>query len=469
MIKWTHLVMIEVAVVDEVRGIGAAEQQLRFETVGDAPSAQRVAADDSEVGGAPRLRMANRQQVRLEAVDLDSRIEPDHPARAIWRVLEPLNLVRFYQPIKALEGKPGQDATDPRILIALWLYAISEGVSSAREIARLCERHDAYRWLCGGVSVNHHMISDFRKDHGDALDDLFSQVLGVLMHKRLVSLHRIAQDGMRVRASAGAASFHREPTLQRCLDEAKARVAELQAQAEQNDPERSARVKAAQERAARQREARVEQALKELEQIQATKATAKNHPQRKTETRVSTTDPDARRMKMANGGYNPAYNLQFATDTESRVIVALRASNDGNDNHQLKPMLDQIKAHTHRLPGQILLDGGYMNFAAIEDAAARGIEVFAPLRQNKDYHIDPYAPQPGDSSAIIAYRQRMASAEGKEIYKQRAATAETINADLRTWRGLGRLLLRGTAKVLIAARWSALTYNILRGITMGWL
>jgi transposase len=464
--------MDEVAVVGErPEGKLTDREQLRFATVAGTRSA---AADDREVNRAPRLRMANRHQLRLEAVDPDSRLAQDHPARAIWRVLERLDLRRFYQPIKAVEGQPGQDTTDPRILIALWLLALSEGVSSARAIARLCEAHDGYRWICGGVSVNHHMLSDFRKAHDDALDNLFSQVLAVLMHKNLVSLHRVAQDGMRVRASAGAASFHRQPTLQQCLDKAKARVAELKAQGEQSDDQRGACAKAAQERVAREREARVEEAVKELEQIQSAKASAKNHPQRKTETRVSTTDPEARRMKMANGGYHPAYNLQFATDVESRIIVAVRASNDGNDNHQLKPTLDEIKQRTHRLPSQILpsqilLDGGYMNFAAIEAAAARGVEVFAPPRENKDYHINPWLPQPGDSPAIFAYRQRMATGEGKEIYKQRAATAETVNADLRTWRGLGRLLLRGTAKVLIAATWSALTYNILRAISMGWL
>jgi len=332
----------------------------------------------------------------------------------------------------------------------------------------LCELHDAYRWICGGVSVNHHMISDFRSEHSEALDNLFTQVLAVLMHRGLVRLHRVAQDGMRVRASAGAASFRRQPTLERCLVEAKARVAELKVEA-QTEACRNARVKAARERAAREREARVEQALKELEQIQAAKAQAKNHPQRKTETRVSTTDPEARRMKMANGGYNPAYNLQFATDTESRIIVGVQACNDGTDSHRLKPMLDELAQRVEHLPDQVLVDGGYMNFVAVERAAERGVEVFAPPRENKTYHIDPFAVQPGDSAAIAAYRQRMASPEGKEIYKQRAATAETVNADLRTWRGLGRLLVRGSAKVLTVAVWSALTYNVMRGITMGWL
>jgi len=460
-----------VAAVEEVPEGGVAGQQLQFEPLGGSSPIQQSdpVGEAAAVQQTPRLRLADRLQLRLEALDLDSRLAPDHSARAIWRVLERLELARFYQPIKAVAGKPGQNTTDPKILIALWLYAISEDVSSAREIDRLCETHDAYRWICGGVSVNYHMISDFRSEHSEGLDDLFTQVLAVLMHRGLVGLKRVAQDGMRVRASAGAASFRRQPTLEQCLVEAKLRVEALKTEAERTDAYRSARVKAARERAAREREARVEQALRELKLIQAAKAKAKNHPQRTTETRVSTTDPEARRMKMANGGYNPAYNLQFSTDTESRVIVGVQACNDGTDSHRLEPMLEESEKRAQRLPGQVLVDGGYMNFAAVEHAAERAIEVFAPPRENKTYHIDPCAPQRGDTAVIAAYRQRMASAEGKEIYKERAATAETIHADLRTWRGLGRLLVRGTAKVLTVALWSALTYNILRALTMGWL
>jgi transposase len=417
---------------------------------------------------APRLRLANRQQLRWETVDLDSRVEQSHPARAIWRGLERMNLSLFYWPIKAVEGRPGQDATDPRILIGLWLYALSEGVSSAREIARLCERHDAYRWICGGVSVNYHMISDFRSAHGAALDDLFTQVLAVLMHRGLLSLKRVAQDGTRVRASAGTASFRREPRLRRCLAEAKAHLEALKLEAEQPDVQRGARVQAAQERAAREREARVEQALHELEQIKAAKARAKNHPQRNTETRVSTTDPAARRMKMADGGYRPAYNLQFSTDTDSRVIVGVQACNDGTDSHRLEPMLDEIKRRVEHLPAQTLADGGYLNFAAIERAAARGVEVFVPPRENRTCH-DPFTVQPHDNEVIAAYRRRMASPKGKETYKQRAATAETVNADLKTWRGLDRLRVRGLTKVLSVALWSALAYNLMRAVAMGWL
>jgi len=416
---------------------------------------------------AVRVREPNRKQMILKPEDLDSLIGAEHPARAIWRVLEGMELSGFYRPIKAREGSAGRDATDPRMLLALWLYGLSEGVNSAREIERLCQAHAAYRWICGGVSVNYHTLSDFRGGSGAALDELMSQVLAVLMHKRLLKLYRVAQDGTRVRASAGSASFRRKRTLERCLKQARAHLASLGAEAADCSP--GARVEAAQRRAAREREQRVEQALGELKQLSAAKAQARNHPQRQGEARVSTTDPEARVMKLGDGGFAPAYNLQFATDTESRIIVGVRATNSGSDSRQLEPMQEEIARRTAATPKQHLADGGYMNFASVERSAARGIEVFSPPRENRTYHIDPLTPQPGDSPAIADYRQRMASVQGQAIYRQRAATAETVNADLKTWRGLDRLLLRGLDKVLTVAIWSALTYNLIRAIRMDWL
>jgi transposase len=416
-----------------------------------------------------RLREPNRKQLILQSVDYETLIDAEHPARAIWRVLEGLDLSRFCAPIKARENGPGRDATDPRMLLGLWLYGLSEGVNSAREIERLSTAHSAYRWLCGGVSVNHHLLSDFRSGHRAALDELFTQVLGLLLDQRLISLSRVAQDGTRVRASAGAASFRRKARLKACMGAARHHLELLNAEAERDPAQGSARQRAADLRAARDYEERCQRAVARLAELDAHQAAAKNHPQRKSETRISTTDPEARVMKMADGGFRPAYNLQFATDTESRIIVGVAANNSGTDSQQLAPMLDEIERRTGALPRQHLADGGYMNFAAVERAAARGVEVFVPPRANRTYHIDPLTAQPADSAAIAAYRTRMGSAEGKRIYLERAATAETVNADLKTWRGLDRLLLRGPTKVLMLATWSALAYNLMRSIKMGWL
>ena len=258
-----------------------------------------------------------------------------------------------------------------------------------------------------------------------------SQVLAVLMHKRLLKLYRVAQDGTRVRASAGSASFRRKHPLERCLKEARAHLAALAREAEQQNSAPTARVEAARRRAAREQAQRVEQALDELEQMGAAKAQAKNHPQRKGEVRVSATDPQARAMKLGGGGCAPAYNLPFATDTESRIIVGVGATNSGVDRQQLEPMQDRIEGRTQATRQQHLADGGYLNFAAFEHSAQRGIEVFSPPRQHRTCKIDPLKVQPNASPAIADWRRRMASPEGQAIYRERAATAETVNADLQ--------------------------------------
>ena len=210
---------------------------------------------------AVRVREPNRKQVVLHPTDLDALIDREHPARAIWRVLEGLDLSRFYAPIKARESSPARDASDPRMLLALWLYALSEGISSAREVERLCEAHAAYRWICGGVGVNYHTLSDFRSGHGAALDELFTQVVGMLMAQHLITLYRVAQDGTRVRASAGAASFRRKARLKACLRTAREHLEQLTREAEADPTQCSARQQAAEMRAAREYQQRVAQAL----------------------------------------------------------------------------------------------------------------------------------------------------------------------------------------------------------------
>jgi len=251
----------------------------------------------------PRLVHAQRHQVELVPRALDEALPPEHRARAIWEVVEKLDLSKFYERIGAREGKAGRPATDPKIFVALWLYATSEGVGSARQLARLCESQDAYRWLCGGVSVNHHTLGDFRVGHQEALDSLMTQVLAVMMQQGLVELERVAQDGTKVRASAGAASFRRQESLEKCLEEARAQVEHAKQQKDGTDLELNARQKAAQERAARERKEKVEAALAQLPDVQETK---KRNGAKKEEARVSTTDSEARVMKMPDGGFCPA-------------------------------------------------------------------------------------------------------------------------------------------------------------------
>jgi transposase len=411
----------------------------------------------------PRLVRANRQQIELRPFDLESLLEPDHRARAIWAMVEGLDLAKFYEPIVARGSEPGRPAIDPKILVALWLYATSEGVGSARELARLCTAHDAYRWLCGGVAVNHHTLSDFRVGHEAALDALLTQVLAAMLHRGLVKLERVAHDGMRVRASAGASSFRREPSLRACLAAAEAQVAHVKQEAEHPVPGRSAREQAAAARAARERAKRVRHALAELPAVQAVKTTA----EKKAQARVSTTDPEARVMKMGDGGFRPAYNVQLATTTDGRAIVGVQVTNGGSDQGRLEPMVDEIAQRTGTRPAEYLVDGGFVNLESITAAAAQGVTVYAPVPEPRAAGIDRYVPKADDPPAVAAWRERMGTEAAKAIYKDRAATAETTNADCRTHRGLNGFNVRGQAKVLCVALWTAVTYNALRWIAAG--
>lgn len=403
------------------------------------------------------MQRAERHQVELRAGSLDELLPDEHRARVIWDALEGLDLGAFYAPVGSREGSAGRPAIDPRILLALWLYAACEGVGSARELERLCEQHAAYRWMCGGVSVNYHTLSDFRVGHEQALDELMTQILGALMHEGLLGLRRVAQDGMRVRGHAGAASYRRGAGLKECLREAEKQVQAVKKQVGSESGRTLERHQAAKLRAAEERVARVKKALAKLEEINAGKPKAEA-----SETRVSTTDPECRVMKMADGGWRPAWNIQLATDVKSRTIVGVRVIDKGNDQGQIESMLEEIGRRTEKLPKEHLVDGGYVKLESIERAAQAGVDVFAPVQQPRRPDIDPAKPKVSDTPGVAAWRKRMGTALGRAIYKDRATIAEGTNADLRNWRGLAKITVTGASKVLCVALWSALAFNLMR-------
>jgi transposase len=395
----------------------------------------------------------------------------DHPARAIWDILERLDLTHFYGSIRAVLDGPGRPTTDPQVLLALWLLATTEGVGSARKLARLCEEHDAYRWLCGGVPVNYHMLADFRGAQQEALDELLTQIVGSLMAAGAVTLERVAQDGMRVRASAGAASFRRRDRLALCVDEARMQVRRLVQDQQSPDPGVSRRQQAARERSVRERVARVEQAMAYLPALQTTKDTQKRHYATTkrgavTEARTSTTDPDARVMKMPDGGFRPAYNVQFATDGAHGVIVGVAVTNAGTDAGQATPVVDQIERRTCWRPQDYLVDGGFATREDITTLESRGITVYAPVRlpRNKP-EAERYAARYGDSPEVAAWRERMASAEAKAVYRQRGAIAEWTNAQVRQ-HGVSQLTVRGLTNVTAVMLLAALAHNVMRWLSL---
>jgi transposase len=417
--------------------------------------------------GRPRAQQPQRKQIELQEFSLDELVEPDHEVRAVWAYVEGLDLSRLYSQIRAVEGNAGRSPIDPKILLALWLYATLQSVGSARALARLCKEHVIYRWICGGVSVNHHTLSDFRVAHPELLDDMLTESVATLVNEGLVSLVRTSQDGMRVQASAGSGSFRRQGTLEKHLAEAREQVERLKRELEEDPGKMSRRERAARERAAREREARLQRALEEREKL------AKRREARKkgdgAEARSSMTDPEACRMKMGHGGICPAYNVQFSTANEGLVITGATVTNIGSDAGEMAPMAEQHVKRYGKAPQESLADGG---FAVIEDIEAMerdyGTVVYTPVKEQEKKRakgIDPFAPCPKDSDIIARWRKRMGTAEAQAIYKERGATAELSNAHTRN-RGLRQFLVRGLKKVTTVVLWHAVVHNFKRALTL---
>jgi transposase len=409
------------------------------------------------------MREPRRDQIELRAVDIESLIGRDDPVRVIWAYVEGLDLSELENRIKARGDRPGHPATSPWLLLALWLYANSDGVGSARALERLCHSHDVYRWLCGGVSVNYHTLSDFRVGCADLLDRLLAEHLAALAKAGLVDLDTLAQDGVRIRASAGAASFRREATLERHLAAAEAVVEELKREVEERPDASNRRIKAARERAARERSEQVKAAkaaLDEIKQQRQEREEKRGNGKKPKEPRASTTDADARVMKMANGGFRPAYNVQVATAAGEQIVAAVEVRNTGSDRGLMRPMLERLRARNGRLPKQHLVDGGFGSAQDIEWAHAEGTDVYCPPTQSK-HGTDPYLPRRGDGAGVLAWRARMADEAGKSRYKLRSI-CECIHARWRNW-NLRQFTVRGTEKVRAIVLGYALTNNILQG------
>ena len=412
--------------------------------------------------GRPRLREPERRQIELRAIDLDAAIGADHPARTIWAYVERLDLRVLEDRVMSRAGMPGHPAIAPRLMLALWLYATSEGVGSARALARLCESHDAYRWLCGGVSVNYHTLAEFRVAHAALLDALLVENVAALAAAGAIDLDTLAQDGVRVRAGAGASSFRRVPTLHKALKRAERAVRRLKRELDDDPDASNRRIAAARERAAADRLARVERALKEqaklAEEERRRRARDKKKLAKRGAPRVSTTDPEARVMKMADGGFRPAYNVQIESAPTAQVVVALDVETSGSDRGLMRPMLERVRRLYERLPRRQLADAAFGKKADIEWAAACGVLVHCPPLKNR-HGTDPYAPRPDDGPGIAAWRRRMKSPAGKALYKRRSV-CECIHARFRNW-NLRQFTVRGRAKIRAVALWFALANNIL--------
>jgi transposase len=482
--------------------------------------------------GTVRLKFIDRKQHLLRAVQVDQLVGTEHAVRAIWELVGQMDLSSFYEPIRAVEGVAGRSATDPQLLISLWIYAYSTGVNSARGISRLCEYEPAYQWLTGLGRVNHHSLADFRVQHGEALQKLFVEVLGVLSAEGLVTLERVMHDGTKIKACASGDTFRREGRVAAHLELAREQVRLM---SETDEEEFASRELQGRRRAAREQQERLELALAELEKIRATKDSAKD----KAEARVSMSDPEARIMKQPDGGYAPSYNVQISTDAQAKIIVGVAVSQSGSDQGQLPAAVDQVQGNMGRKPEQMVVDGGYVTRETILEMSRKQVELMGPTPQSQaqctenmkrrgvavGFHPEDFQyNQPTDSyqcpgertlkhygararqgytqhlytarkqdcqgcpmkaqccpknthreisravegTEMVAFRARMETAEGQAIYRERGPVAEFPNAWIKSKLGLRQFRLRGLYKVGQEALWACLTYNVQQWIRLCW-
>jgi transposase len=413
----------------------------------------------------PRVRPIDRTTV--SSASLDQQLPPDHPVRLLWAFVQAFDWSPWYARIRVVHGGQGASAIAPELLFALWLLATTEGVASSRELSELCGRDLPYQWLCGGEPVNYWTLNHFYTANQADLDRLFVEHIAALRQQGLISLQRVTLDGRKVIASASKDSLHREPTLQKHLEEAKHHVAALHEQRQQAG--RRNQEQAAKERAAKERVQRLQQAVKQVHELQEKRRQSKRSDAQPEQARASETDADATRMKMPNGGFHLAFNVQTVTDTEHGLIVTVKATSQGSDNGLLQPMLEQVRQEQGVMPCEALLDKGYSDAEDVEALERQGIHVYMPPRdERKDQKAgrDPYAPKRRDTPQMATWRARMGTPEARVLYRQRAPIAEGVHAQEAN-RGWRRCRLRGVERVEREARWQALAQNWRRMLSLG--
>lgn len=428
-----------------------------------------------EQRGNARVKLPQRNQVEMHWKSLEEMIRPDDLVRTVVDYVDSLDLSELYDSIKATSSNVGRGAIDPRILFSLWLFATVDGINSGRRIAELTKRDLAYMWICGGVSVNYHTVCDFRTDHRELLEQILTDSISVLQYHGLIELRCIAQDGMRVRAHAGSGSFRRQKSLEESRAAAEAYLKQLDSQHDQDDEndddsatpgQRSAR-----ERAAVERSLRLEEACRQMDELQDRyqNRNAKRKPEdRPSEPRISTTDPDARRMKMGDNGTRPAFNVQFANDVDTLVVVQVDVNNEGTDSAQLQPMYDSVCETYGVIPESYLADGGFSKKAGVCHVERQGTKFYGPLfkeKQQLESGEDPYAPRYWENAIYTAFRQRMGTEDAKAKYRRRAAGAEFANAVCRN-QGLNQFKVRGALRAKAQALWHVLAHNFRRFINL---
>ena len=412
----------------------------------------------SAVKGAPRIAEPQRAQGVMRFEVPDDMVPPSHPARTLWNVLGTLDLAAFGEACESVEGKAGRSLKSPRMLLTLWLYAIVKAVGSAREIARLVKTDLAYRWIVGDLEVGHHKLSEFRVDHGEALNTLMTDVLASLMAKGLLSLDLVADDGTRTRAAATAPSFRTYGSLLECRQQAALHLKAVLASAD--DPTYTQAQHARREACARDFQERVAAAIATVVELQQ-----QRKPSDKKPARASTTDAEARVMKMGDGGFRPAFNVQYAVAGSEmggpRTIVGVQVTNVGSDMSSLMPMAEQIKTRTGVLPKVVLADGGHAKYEDIIAMKKAGIDILVPVADNAKT-LEQLRSDEDTPPEILAWRERMETPEAKEMYRARAGLCELSNAHQKTHHGITQFLVKGIDKVTCVVLMNVIASNLMQ-------
>lgn len=474
----------------------------------------------------PLIRYVNRHQMSWQAVDVERLISEDHAARSIWTLVGRLDLTPFYRAVESSAEEGGRPAFDPHLLISLWVYAYSQGIGSAREVARRCEYDPAFQWLTGLTEVNYHTLADFRVEKQQELDELFTQVLAALSKEGLITLEQVMQDGTKIKALASSRSYQQEETIRKHLEQARQQVA---AMGDPRNDESSPKAKQAQARARREQQDRLERALEELQKLQARRAGEKA----KRVARVSTSDPDSRVMKQPDKGFALSYNAQISTDATHGLVVGVAVTAEANDCEQLLPAVDRLERRLDKRPQQMVADRGYTTRENIERMAGRRIDFLGSMRHvprgaNLPNQLSPsaflYQPerdrcicpegkilhkqrqrkvgrgmiyhiyearfedcqtcsrkaeccpdnknhgrsvaQLEESSLVIEFRKKMSSEEAQQRYRRRARIAEFCHAWIKTKLGLRQFHVRGLVKAQMEMLWACLTYNLQQWIRL---
>jgi transposase len=416
-----------------------------------------------------RLETAERRQVEFQQSCLDELLPLDHRARGVWEYVEALDLSELYGRVRTTVQASGRPAIDPAILVSLWLYATLEGVGSARLLDRQCKTDLAYLWLLGGVSVNYHTLADFRTETGEMLDRLLSQSVTALIASNAVDVRCLAVDGMKMQSLASGRSFRSAGRLAELHRAAEQTVRKLRTELDEDPAASERRLKARRLAAAEDRERRLRWARKAQAKIEQRRDEAADKQRRKEErkdhkeARASTSDPDARIMKMGDGSYRPAYNVQIKTSANGAHIVGVSVTDQASDYGLLSEAVDEIERRYGVIPHEVLADGGYYSKADIEVLHERRIKLFCPL--SKRGKTDPTLPKRGDGPGTIAWRRRMANQQGQATYRKRFAT-ERPHAHMRN-HGLRRLLVRGVDKVKAVMLWHIHAFNFLQFKRLG--